>query len=489
VFQCRPGGQKGLTTFLGLNNFTRISVITMAYKLSRIYIFYAFALVFVFPSQFVHSQSLNLDDFQDISDKIIEKSLANTIGWERLTYFVDYFPGRLSGSEILEESIDWALEMLQNDGFNNIYGQPVTVPHWVRGNEYLKLHLPYERNMPMLGLGNSIGTHNGPIRAEAIVVKSFDELEERALEIEGKIVVYNMPWTNYGETVQYRVIGAIEASRYGAVASLIRSVTPFSMQTPHTGNSSYEEGIKKIPHAALTPEDVKFMQRMQDRGETIELELYMEAQQLPDAESRNVIAEIPGSEYPDQIITIGGHIDSWDVGQGAMDDAGGVFAAWEAARIIKNLGLQPKRTIRLVFWTNEENGLMGAEAYRDKAVDEGIDNHVFAFESDFGVFEPMGINFAGSTDAISVLQEIVKLLQPISTLEIEPGFGAPDLSPLIAEGIPGAGLVTDAAKYFWYHHTHADTIDKLDKKEFNKSVAVMAVITYVIAQMDENLPR
>lgn len=437
----------------------------------------------------IHAQDIDINEYEEISSQIIRAALANNEGWERLTYFVDYYPGRLTGTDILEESIDWALDQLSEDGFENIYGQKVTAPHWVRGNEFVKMHLPHERELPMLGLGNSIGTYVGPIRAEAIVVSSFDQLEEISTRVDGKIVIYNMPWTNYGETVQYRTRGAIEAAKHGAVASLIRSVTPFSMQTPHTGNSSYEEGIDQIPHAALTPEDVKFMQRMQERGETIELEIYMEARNLPDTESRNVIAEITGSEFPEEIITIGGHIDSWDVGQGAMDDAGGVFAAWEAARILKNLGFQPKRTIRLVFWTNEENGLRGAHTYRDKAVEEGVENHIFAFESDYGVFEPVGLNFAGTVQAGEILQEIATLLLPVVDIKVETGFGAPDITPLIGEGIPGAGLVPDATKYFWYHHTHVDTIDKLNKDEFNKCVAVMSVITYVVAQMDDRLPR
>lgn len=379
---------------------------------------------------------------------------------------------------------------MKDDGFQNVYGQEVTVPKWVRGNEYVKMHLPYKKDLPMLGLGKSVGTYDGPIRAEAVVVRSFTELEKKFDQIEGKIIVYNVPWTDYGGTVQYRNRGAIEASKHGAVASLIRSVTPFSMQTPHTGNSRYKEGVKKIPNAALTVEDTNFLQRMYDRGETIELEIYMEARNFPDTESRNVIAEIPGSEYPEEIITIGGHIDTWDVGQGATDDAGGFFAAWEAARILKQLDLYPKRTVRIVGWTSEETGLQGAYAYRDKAVEEGVDKHVFAFESDIGVFDPIALSLAGTDEARLILQEIANLMLPTIEIKVENGWGAPDVTALREEGIPVAGLrVDDQGKYFWYHHSHADTIDKLDKDEFNRCVATFAAIVHAVSQMEDKLPR
>lgn len=270
------------------------------------------ALIFSSYQQLI-AQSSNVGNYQEEVNQIVQTALENDEGWERLTYFVDYFPGRLTGSEILEASIDWSLELLKADGFQNVYGQEVTIPKWVRGDEYVKMHLPYRKDLPMLGLGNSVGTYDGPIRVEAVVVRNFDELEQMSDQVNGKIVVYNMPWIDYGQTVQYKRRCAIEASKHGAVASLIRSVTPFSMQTPHTGPSRHEEGVKKIPHAALTVEDTKFLQRMQDRGETLELEIYMEAKTHPDSESRNVILqEIVNLLLP----TIGINVES---GWGAPD--------------------------------------------------------------------------------------------------------------------------------------------------------------------------
>ncbi len=437
------------------------------------------------------AQSELVTPLRDDVNKLIDASLESDIGWERLVDLVDYFGPRLSGSETLENSIDWVVEKMRTDGFDRVWTQPVQVPHWVRGNESVTLNEPIQRNLPMLGLGGSVGTAAEGITAEVLVVQSFEELEQRAEEADGKIVLFNVEFTTYGETVQYRLNGASAAAKHGAVASLVASVTSYSMQTPHTGTMRYEEGVPEIPHAAITVEDALLMQRFADRGETLEVTLYMEAQTLPDAESRNVIAEIQGSEYPDEIIVMGGHIDSWDVGQGAMDDAGGCVAAWEALRIIARLNLTPKRTIRVVLWTNEENGLRGAEEYKRWVEEEekSLGNHVLGLESDSGVFDPLGVGFTGSDEAFAILQEIGKLLDPIEAGEVIRGGGGADIGPLMRAGMPGMGLRVDGEKYFWFHHSDADTIDKLNKEDFNESVATMATFVYSVANMEIRLPR
>jgi carboxypeptidase Q len=437
----------------------------------------------------VEAQDFEPPEYQTLSRTIIDSSLSDNSGFERLTHFVDYFPTRLSGSDMLENSIDWVIDKMKEDNFDRVTTQSVMVPHWVRGNEHARLILPYERNLPIIGLGNSIATPDTGITAKVVVVQSFEELAQKQDTVEGNIVLFNVPFTTYGETVQYRTQGAVYASRAGAAASLVRSVTPFSMQTLHTGNSSYQEGIDPIPHAAITVEDANFLQRMYDRGEEIQVHLYMEAESLPEKESRNVIAEIKGSEFPNEIITIGGHIDSWDIGQGAMDDAGGCFVAWEAARLIRKLGLTPKRTIRVVLWTNEENGLRGARKYHELAKEEGLENHVLAIESDSGVFKPLGFGFTGSDEALEILRSIATLLEPIEAGEILRGGGGADISPLIRDRVPGMGLVVEREKYFWYHHTGADVIDIIDREEFKLNVAAMAVHAFIIADMDQKLPR
>jgi len=433
----------------------------------------------------VNAQSL-ADDYRDVADRIIDAATENHDAYARLTELVDQFGARISGSVALERAIDWMLVEMEKDGLDNPRGDPVMVPHWVRGEESLEMILPRPRTLPMLGLGFSVATPPGGIRAEVLVVSSYDELEARADEAAGRIVLFDVPFTNYGQTVQYRTGGAVAAARVGAAASLIRSVTPYSQQTPHTGNSRYQDGVPKIPHAAITVEDAQMLHRMQDRGERIELLLEMNAQTLPDAPSRNVMAEIVGSEFPDEVVVFGGHIDSWDVGQGAMDDGGGVVVAWEAIRLMKKLGLRPRRTIRAVGWTAEENGGPGGPTYAEDHADE---YHVLAMESDGGVFKPSGFGFTGSDVAFDIVTEIATLLDRIGSGTITRGGGGADIGPLMATGVPGMGLSVDGTKYFWYHHTDADTIDKLDPDEVALCVATMAVIAFVVADMPERLPR
>ena len=424
---------------------------------------------------------------RDAARRIIAAATANHDAYARLGDLVDGFGSRLSGSVALERAIDWIMEEMKADGLQNVRGEPVMVPHWVRGQESLDLVLPRPRKLPMLGLGGSIATPPGGIRAEVLVVSSYDDLAARADEARGRIVLFDVPFTNYGETVQYRGGGAVAAARAGAVASLIRSVASGSMQSPHTGGMRYEDGVTRIPHAAITVEDAQMLHRMQDRGERIEVLLKMEAQTLPDAPSRNVMGELVGSEFPDEVVVLGGHIDSWDVGQGAMDDGGGVVAAWEAVRLIKELGLKPRRTIRAVGWTNEENGGAGGRAYAEAHADE---MHVLAMESDGGVFKPQGFGFTGSDEAFAIIQEIGKLLEGIGSGTMTRGGGGADIGPLMERsGVPGMGLNVDGTRYFWYHHSDADTLDKLDPDDVALCVATMAVVAYIVADLPEGLPR
>lgn len=426
--------------------------------------------------------------YRDVANRLIAAATSDSAAYARLTLLTDVFGPRFSGSESLERAIDWILAEMKKDSLENVRGEPVMVPRWVRGNESLRLLSPRPRVLPMLGLGGSIATPPEGITADVFVVGSFDELRQRADEARGKIVLFDVPFTSYGQTVAYRANGAIEAARAGAVASLIRSVTPYSQQTPHTGGMRYDSAVSRIPHAAITVEDAMMMRRMQERGERIRLTLTMSARTLPDVQSRNVVAELRGRERPDEVVVLGGHIDSWDVGTGAMDDGGGSVAAWEAVRLMKVLGLRPRRTVRVVLWTNEENGLRGGNAYRDAHRDE-LDRHVLAIESDAGVFRPVGFGFSGSDSAFAIVKAIGSLLAPIGADTItRPGGGA-DIGPIMALGVPGMGLEVDGTKYFWYHHTDSDTIDKLDPQEVARCVAAMAVMAYIVADLPEPLPR
>ena len=428
------------------------------------------------------------EKYQDIAERLVAASLSDTSAYNRLAYLCDTFGPRLSGSKNLENAIDWILKEMEKDNLSNVHGEKVKVPVWIRGKESAKLIKPFVKDLSMLGLGGSIGTRRTGIRGEVIVVDSFEELNEHKDEVKDKLVLYNAAFTNYGETVQYRYKGAQAAAKYGAIASLIRSVGPWSMNTPHTGVMAYTDTIPEIPHAALTMEDAMMLRRIHDRGDKIILELKMEAKTSADRYSRNVVAELPGSEFPEEIVVLGGHIDSWDVGQGAHDDAGGCLAAWHAVKLIKKLGLQPRRTLRVVMWTNEENGGRGNKAYRDTHMTE-LDNHVVAIESDAGVFKPQGFGFSGSAEAMDIVNEIGQLLNSIDADEITEGGRAADVAPLNDEGVPAMSLKVDGSKYFWYHHTNADTFDKVDRDELNRCVAAIAIMAFVIADLNEPLPR
>jgi carboxypeptidase Q len=434
-------------------------------------------------------------DAQDIrsqygatADRIITAALADSSGYHRLGELVDRFGHRFSGSESLERAIDWVLAEMRRDGLDDVRGESVMVPRWVRGSESATLVSPRRERLHMLGLGGSIGTPARGITAPVLVVSSFDELRERAALAQGKIVLFDVPFTTYGQTVRYRTTGAIEAARAGAVGVLIRSVATESLQTPHTGAMRYDSAVRKIPAAALSIEDAGLLRRMYDRGERVVVTLQMSARTLPDVQSRNVVAEFRGRERPEEVVVVGGHIDSWDVGQGAVDDAGGSVAAWEAVRVLQRLGLRPRRTIRVVLWTNEENGLRGANAYRDRYAAE-LDRHVLAIESDGGVFNPQGFSVAGSDATVAAVAEIASLLARVGATRVTAGGAGADVGPLTDRGVPGAGLVVDGTKYFWYHHSAADTFDKIDAAEFVRCVAALAVLAYVAAEMPDPIPR
>ena len=448
------------------------------------------------PSISPVSPGLDIEPYRDIVEQIIEAATSDSAAYNRLAYLGDVFGHRLSGSRALEDAIDWILDEMETDGLSNVRGQPVMVPRWVRGEESAELVSPRDENLTMLALGGSIGTPEEGITAEVLVVSSFEDLEARASEAAGKIVLFNVPFTNYGETVQYRLNGATAAARAGAVASLIRSVAPFGMQTPHTGTMRYADDVEPIPHAAITIEGAALLQRLADRGERPVVTLKMDAHFEDDVLSRNVIGEIRGSERPEEVVVLGGHIDSWDVGTGMMDDGGGCVVAWEAVRILHDLGLQPRRTIRVVLWTNEENGLRGATVYRDSVMAAGqIENHVLAIESDGGVFAPVGFGFGGSDEAFAMLEPIAELLDPVLSegsrgrKGVTRGGGGADIGPLMREGVPGMGLNTDSDRYFWYHHSPSDTIEVLTPDGVQRCAAAMAIMAYVVADMPERLPH
>jgi carboxypeptidase Q len=360
------------------------------------------------------------------------------------------------------------------------------VPKWVRGNESAEILEPARHAMVMLGLGDSVGTPADGVHGEVLVVRSFEELDAAADRVRGRIVLYNAPFTNYGETVQFRSTGPSRASALGAVAALVRSVGPPGLRLPHTGALRYTDGAPQIPAAAITTEDADLLQRLQDRGTRVRVRLRMEAKFLPDADSFNVVGELRGRDKPDEVVVVGGHIDSWDVGTGSTDDGGGCVVTWEALRLMKKLNLRPRRTIRVVLWTNEENGSRGGVAYRDKYKDQ-LASHVLMLESDVGVFRPTGFGFTGSDAARAKVTDIATLLRGIQADRIGAGGDGADIGPSVqAAGIPAMSLEVDG-NYFLIHHTPADTIDKIDPMDVSRAAAAIAVMSYVIADMPERL--
>jgi len=426
--------------------------------------------------------------YRGTAQRIINAAMEDATGYSQLSELCDQIGNRLSGSPSLERAVDWSVDVMKKDGLQNVRKIPAKVPHWVRGREHAEIVAPQRRPLTMLGLGGSVGTPAQGITAPVLVVRSFEDLERRGkAAVAGKIVLYNAPFENYFRTVQYRTSGASRAAKLGAVAALVRSVTPLSLQNPHTGAMDYEAGTPKIPTAAVTIEDAELIQRLTAGGLQVRVHLEMEAHTLADADSADVIGEIPGRENPEQVVVIGGHLDSWDVGQGAQDDGSGIMAALAAAHLIHKLGLQPRRTLRVVFWTNEENGGAGAKAYRDWVGDR-IRDHVAAIEMDGGAEKPVGFSFGGSPAALERLTAIGGLLDPIGASTIQHGGGGADIGPLMQDGVPGLGLRTVGTHYFDWHHSPADTVDKVNPQEFRMNVATMAVMAYVLADMPERLP-
>ncbi len=422
------------------------------------------------------------------AEALLSRAQSGTNAWHRLVRWCDDFGPRFSGTEALERSLDWVLAELKRDGFDAVRGEEVMVPRWVRGAESVQQLQPVAMAVPVLGLGGTTNTPAGGIEARVLVVTNFAELTLRAAEAKGRIVVFNPAFTSYGEIVRFRYIGAVEAAKVGAVASLVRSVTPFSLRTPHTGAMGYAEGVARIPHAAIPTEDADRWQRWQERGVSVVLRLELGARQLPDVPSRNVIAEWRGRERPDEVVVVGGHSDSWDVGQGALDDAGGCVAAWEALRLVREIGGRPRRTLRLVLWTNEENGLRGARAYAARYREE-LGAHSVAIESDTGIGPVRGFAFTGSAAAQGWIRAILRHLAPIGADQFRAGAGGSDLVPLVSEGVPTMDLWTDRRDYFWFHHSAADTVDKVDPGELNRCVAALAVMLYGLGEMPAPLPR
>jgi carboxypeptidase Q len=428
-----------------------------------------------------------LDAYRAPAARLIAEATRDNFAWQRLAALTDTVGHRFSGSPQLDRAIAWAVAELKRDGLENVHTEKVMVPKWIRGGESAEIVEPARRPLAMLGLGGSVATPREGIEASVLVVHGFEELDAHGTRVRGRIVLLNVAFTSYGETVRYRVRGPSRAARHGAVAVLVRSIGPDGLRLPHTGELAYEPGVPRIPAAAISSEDADALDRMTARGDRVTVRLRMDGHFEPDAESANVIAEVRGRERPDEIVVVSAHLDSWDVGTGATDDGGGCVVAWEALRLMKKFNLRPRRTVRLVLWTNEENGGRGGLAYRDRHRAE-LASHVAMIESDNGVFRPAGFGFSGSDAARQTVMAIASLLSDVPASSVVAGGDGADIAPsLQAAHIPGLSLEVDSSTYFAIHHTQADTVDKIDPVEMAKCAAAMTVMAYVLADMPERL--
>ncbi len=427
---------------------------------------------------------------EEAAKRIIDAVAAGNDSYNKLQELCDDVGHRLSGSKGLENAVAWGVARLKADGQENVRAEKLMVPKWVRGRESLVMLEPREHAISMLGLGGSVGTEG--ITAEVVVVRSKKELDALATA-EGKIVLFNAPMAaydpvkgaGYGEAVQYRSSGAVWAAEKGAVAALVRSVTAHSLRTPHTGAMRYADGKKKIPAASVSVEDAELMARLCARGKKVVVKLMMEAHDDGMVESANVVGELVGREKPEEIVIVSGHLDSWDVGQGAQDDGGGCVCAMEVLNVLRKLGLRPRRTIRVVLWTNEENGMLGVKTYlKDHAAE--LANHIAAIESDIGVFNPVqfGVDINDADRLKLAGEQLARIVKPLA-LKSKTGSSSSDVGNFKVHGVPALGLDVEGSRYFDYHHTPADTVDNVNPKELSNCVAAMAVVAYSIAEMKE----
>jgi carboxypeptidase Q len=449
-------------------------------------------------------------------ERILAAARTDGRAHERLRHLCDVIGHRLSGSEGLEKAVAWAADVMRESGLENVRTEPVMVPKWVRGKGEVWLSVPRFQRLQSLAIGNSVGTQGmgesmkfgkeglDDLVADVVAVRDWAGLEALGDRVKGKVVLFHHPMKpyepgkepGYGESVDYRVNGASRAAKLGAVGVLVCSATARSLGTPHTGSLRYADDAAKIPAACLSPEDSEMLLRLCEAGQAVQVSMHHTCRFEADAPSANVVGEIRGREKPDEIVVFGGHLDSWDVGQGAHDDGGPCMAVVEALRLLKSLGLRPRRTVRAVLFTNEENGLRGGRQY---AKDHASERHVAALETDSGCFRPVGFSTpfpkpdmpaeqqAALARVVERLRAVAALLEPIGAGRVEDGGGGADIGPLKEFGVPQIGLEVDMATYFDVHHTAADTFDKVKKDELDLCAGVLAAAVYVLADMPESL--
>jgi len=449
-----------------------------------------FTLFNITPSS-VFAQPAPAGPYVEAASRISDKGLTDLRAFTMLSELTGTIGSRLSGSPQAAKAVEWGKKTMLQCGFDSVYLQPVMVPHWVRGNVERASILDGQKETPLTicALGGSIATPEEGITAEVIEVHSVNEAKSLGEKARGKIIFYNRPMDPtkvqtmeaYGGAVDQRAGSAIYAGSVGAVAALVRSMSLAIDDVPHTGAMYYVDSVSKIPSAAVSTAGANMLSEMLKTGKKVRVKIVLNCETLPDVESSNVIGEIRGSEKPGDVIVIGGHLDSWDKGQGAHDDGAGAVQSMEALRLLKDLGLKPKRTIRCVLFMNEENGLRGGKAYAAAKRPAG-EKDIAAIETDAGGFTPLG--FGVSTDSVRFekLKKLSGALEGIGADRIRKGGGGADISTLAEAGVPMIGLTPENQRYFDYHHSDKDTIDKVNTRELELGAIAIAIFAYEIAQ-------
>jgi carboxypeptidase Q len=450
-----------------------------------------FIIVALFILSFqLHAQSSDETTIRSIYDE----ALARGKSYEMLEYLTTKIGSRLSGSPGAAASVEWTRHIMENYDFDSVWLQPVMVPHWERGQKEVGRVLNSKKmgtvELNVCALGNSVGTGQEGVSASVVEVKNFEDLKRLGEKnLKGKIVFFNRPmdptkiqtFTAYGGAVDQRGSGASEAAKYGAIGVIVRSMGINPEDYPHTGSLRYAPNIPKIPAIAVSTRHADLLSNLLKADAGLQFYFETHCQIFPDAPSFNVIGEIKGSEYPDEIIAIGGHLDSWDLGQGAHDDGTGCVQSIEVLRIFKAMGYKPKRTIRAVMFMNEENGLRGGTEYAAQALLKK-ENHIAAMESDRGGFTPRGFSMSGNDAAKAKIRGWKSLFEPYGLTDFNQDGGGADISPLALQGTTLIGFLPDSQRYFSYHHTPEDTFDKVDKRELELGAASMTAMIYLIDQ-------
>jgi len=459
-------------------------VLKYLYQTSMKYSFAIFLFIFSFQIS-AQSDAVNLK-------KIYSNSLTDGKSYEWLNHLSNQIGSRLSGSLGAERAVEYTKAELEELGLDKVWLQPVMVPKWVRGLPefaYIETAPGKTTQVNICALGGSVETPNGGVRAQVVEVKGIEELSALGAEkIKGKIVFYNRPmqadlihtFEAYGGCVDQRYAGAMEAAKFGAAGVIVRSLNLRLDDFPHTGSMSYGDlpVSQRIPSAAISTTDAELLSTMLALDPTITFFFKQNCKQLADVQSYNVIGQITGSEFPNEYIVVGGHLDSWDLGDGSHDDGAGVVQSMDVLRLLKESGIKPKRSIRVVLFMNEENGLRGGNKYAEVAKSKG-EKHIFALESDSGGFTPRGFSFDCSDAVFNKVLGWQELFKPYLIHYFEKGGSGADIGPLKADGIVLAGLRPDSQRYFDYHHAASDTFDAVNKRELELGAATMTALVYL----------